>query len=1755
MKKEILLFQNENLSFKSKFYLLMDLLISNQVESRIESFLLLGIFYLQIIISFFSKQIGVLDTENCNSDKFLNVIQKIIRFKDLFTNNYEKLTSFLISFFILFILLILHFIFSFNKISRESYYSFNHKIINFYIKIFRYVTYNIIFDMSFSTFCLGEGDLNYNFNSVKCSDTKNVIIIIISILFIVFSLIVLIFLSIFYNDSFFLSNSFYAKMTCNYDIYLAFNSLAVSCLSTQVKYLTKEIFLLYNLISSVLLFIFYLKHYLFYDYYINIFTGIFHFLYAWTSIFCLIFAYLNIKEKGIIYIITSIIICYFYFDIKNILESKIFMETPYYKLENKYYLLFYLRIIIEKINNIDMNYEDKSFLSSIIEIHSIECPKIGCLLNAKENIYLPISNKWSDKTKKIVEDEAFLKNFIVIIMNYFITSHDCSVDILLNLSLYLLKVIGNYCQAMYYYQKILELKLSLKEYFSLIRLKIQISKSLFEKLKPSNEPCTKLKHLNISYYYKYDILCQSFFEEINNDINLSLEFWNSFADSLKESNKKVDFNKVFKLTEQIRLAKKNIEDIWNELLKLYDGVNDYFMLYMDYNEQINDDDLKRRDLEVLRRKNDNIGEHTNFYSILFSKETGIIIANGDIGNEGIIQLANNQIENIFSFNHIDLKGMNISCLMPKIFAQDHSKYVARYFKIGEKKYIDKSLLESFGKDMNNYIIKIKLAVKLFPILNDNIYFTALIMKENIDNIILLDNQYIIQGMSFLLMNKLGINNKYLFQENEIPFYMICKKFVNFYNIFLKAKKKKNDNIGNKLMIDAKKDNKEEKEDIHDNIEINENMELEYEIKLPQFLIDYAEKINKTESKHTVQLMDNNFEEVEDKINKDDDSDENDALLKNENKTKKNEKINKNNIKTPTPTPTPNGETPNNDSLLFTNSIMSNEGQENNLEFKNFNKEVKIYKTTIKKYKTLFTEGKIDELEDLIDSCNKNSSSLEYKFNFTFDKYKYGNKQVYYIVRCIEKKDDIGNSEEESEMEKNPVMEKYKKEKNNSIKPLYELLEDEKKEIIFLPEEFLKLSLENKNFQKLLEKCKNDINNVSKTFGGKKDQILEDENSSQSSQGGFDRGLLRKNRVEEIRNNIMSNVSDFYTLKLIKIIIILIATISAIFSFLYIRYFHTINTSLQNSFKVNIYLYRSTYFTIELINIFISLRVLFNKYIIEKRSDFDFNDFFLNYISINRTETNNLYYNTLINYGLNLYKFGYSSLGYLEMEIPFYLNENKLKELFWDSIDVSYMAKLDYNLTDLYPLSLSQLLANALSYIEDKTYNTISDVAYTQFNNPQNLYKNNLYFNYMTYLIIENGYDNIVPNQLKKLSVIPEILFKYNSNFKKYIIILLSVYACIIYLLYSIFFFLFHATSQPLMEGMIKFTKIRLEKLEEIIKKIKLFKINLKKFKQRLNISDENKNISQEKSIKEDIYEDYKNINKDESNKKLKEDGFNTETKKYTSITILNHLFVPPFIFSILIYIALIPLFFISIKNINCTNLILSVQKYIYGKLIQTSCRIIEIKCFMSKCQNQTNLNYSNLVDMSQIQEIIEGINMLPAISDYYNEKFLLNACSANIDQTKDPEKYFNCLMDPIILSANNTDNLLKLIKEYVDNIKKEYEIRNETEPLYENIKLFNSTYFHDIEYIQNNYILGVQEIFTNLLVNEHLIYLKKNQMYVYILVISLGLIILSFCIIYGFIAIKRLVNYLVISRFIIKIIPVSTILSTQELESWIESKY
>ena len=246
-----------------------------------------------------------------------------------------------------------------------------------------------------------------------------------------------------------------------------------------------------------------------------------------------------------------------------------------------------------------------------------------------------------------------------------------------------------------------------------------------------------------------------------------------------------------------------------------------------------------------------------------------------------------------------------------------------------------------------------------------------------------------------------------------------------------------------------------------------------------------------------------------------------------------------------------------------------------------------------------------------------------------------------------------------------------------------------------------------------------------------------------------------------------------------------------------------------------------------------------------------------------------------------------------------------------------------------------------------------------------------------------------------------------------------------------------------------------------------------------------------------------------------------------------------------------------------TNQLLLVQNHIFGELISSSASTVEVKCYMSECGNTTTLSYSDLVNMDIIQDVIKGITTFSEVKNFYNEKFLLNVLGqgsygkviAAIDKTTQEAEYNECLEEPLIVSANNTDNLIKLVEDIVDNIYKEHRMNSNSSTDYNTYELFSTSYFNQMEEIFYKYIIPVGDNFAKLVNSDLNNYLTERKVLVLILVCALGSIMIVYSLIFGIIFINQLIHYLSVSRCIMKIIPTSVIISTQDLETWIENKY
>jgi hypothetical protein len=141
------------------------------------------------------------------------------------------------------------------------------------------------------------------------------------------------------------------------------------------------------------------------------------------------------------------------------------------------------------------------------------------------------------------------------------------------------------------------------------------------------------------------------------------------------------------------------------------------------------------------------------------------------------------------------------------------------------------------------------------------------------------------------------------------------------------------------------------------------------------------------------------------------------------------------------------------------------------------------------------------------------------------------------------------------------------------------------------------------------------------------------------------------------------------------------------------------------------------------------------------------------------------------------------------------------------------------------LAVAQGLSNINSVLKNDYFNLNMTQDNLSINSKQYIY-------YVTFMAVENNYDNLLPTQYEKLRTLPNILKDYNSNSNSNLIIILLCYSSLMVLLCIGYATLLHLTNENMGEGFEKVSKIKLEKIEDTIKKIEAFNISLKKFREK-----------------------------------------------------------------------------------------------------------------------------------------------------------------------------------------------------------------------------------------------------------------------------------------------------------------------------------
>ena len=114
---------------------------------------------------------------------------------------------------------------------------------------------------------------------------------------------------------------------------------------------------------------------------------------------------------------------------------------------------------------------------------------------------------------------------------------------------------------------------------------------------------------------------------------------------------------------------------------------------------------------------------------------------------------------------------------------------------------------------------------------------------------------------------------------------------------------------------------------------------------------------------------------------------------------------------------------------------------------------------------------------------------------------------------------------------------------------------------------------------------------------------------------------------------------------------------------------------------------------------------------------------------------------------------------------------------------------------------------------------------------------------------------------------------------------------------------------------------------------------------------------------------------------------------------------------------------------------------------------------------------------------------------------------------------------------------------------------NYNNPNFLRINLFNSEFFQLIEFIFYNYIYGIDKLLSNIIKSSLSDYLDTKRKIIIAFIFFLILINFLYFWLFMLIYIPRLMHFINVTRSVIKIIPTSIIMVTQDLEKWIESKY
>lgn len=146
----------------------------------------------------------------------------------------------------------------------------------------------------------------------------------------------------------------------------------------------------------------------------------------------------------------------------------------------------------------------------------------------------------------------------------------------------------------------------------------------------------------------------------------------------------------------------------------------------------------------------------------------IVMASADQSSMGIIKSVNSETLKFFDYTSDELLGRNVDVLMPKVFADNHDRWMRRYFDRNEERVLNTER-RVFGNTKNGYVMVCQLFVKTMTDIRNEVHVVGLLTKDTQASscCLLIDfNTGVLLGVTEKCFSRFGLNNRFCYSKGS-----------------------------------------------------------------------------------------------------------------------------------------------------------------------------------------------------------------------------------------------------------------------------------------------------------------------------------------------------------------------------------------------------------------------------------------------------------------------------------------------------------------------------------------------------------------------------------------------------------------------------------------------------------------------------------------------------------------------------------------------------------------------------------------------------------------------------------------------------------------------------------------------------------------------------------------------------------------------------------------------------------------------------